>query len=139
MKSIKAILPFVAGLLLLFASCKTKNNVDLGKKPILTFKEADGYIFKSDTVKVNEVVKVGVAIDNQGAADPLNKLYVMKVNGQDDFTLMKEIDISDDHAYSYADDIKFTFNTAGARTFKFKVNNTHGVESEKNITFTVVE
>lgn len=138
MKSIKAILPLIVALALL-ASCKTKNNIDLGKKPVMTFKEGTGYVAKSDTVKMNELVKVGVDIDNNGAADPLNKFFVLRVNAENDYTMVKEVDIPDDKGYSYSEDVKFTFPSTGKRTYKFIVNNTHGVETEKYITFTVVE
>jgi hypothetical protein len=138
--NVKAILPLVIGLMVLFfASCKTKNDIDLGKRPMLSLKEAPGYISKSDTVKMNELVKVGVIVDNEGAADKLNKFYVLKVNGENDYTVVKEVIVSEEEAWSFSEEVKFTFTSAGARSYKFIINNTHGVESEKVITFTVVE
>lgn len=138
--SVKAILPFVVGLMVLFfASCKTKNDIDLGKRPMLSLKQEAGYTSKSDTVNVNELVKVGVIVDNEGAADKLNKFYVLKINGEEDYTVVKEVDVPEEEAYSFAEEVKFTFTSAGKRTYKFIVNNTHGVESEKILTFTVVE
>ena len=126
-------------MVLFFAACKTKNDIDLGKRPILSLKQEPGYISKSDTVKVNTLIKVGVVVDNDGAADPLSKFYVLKVNGEDDYSIVKEVTIPEEEGYLFSEEVKFTFSSVGVRAYKFIVNNTHGVESEKIITFTVVE
>ena len=136
--SVKTILPFAIGLLMLFAACK-KKDVNLGQRPDIEFTEGPGYVWRNDTIKINEIVKVGVTVDNENGADPLSKFYVLKVIGDEEYERIKDISISSEKAYLYTEEFKFTFPTAGVRKYKFAVNNTHGLKSEKFITFTVVE
>jgi hypothetical protein len=137
--SVKTILPLAATLLvLLFAACK-KKDANLGVQPIVEFTEGEGYVSRNDTVHINEIVKVGVTVDNQRGDDPLSKFYVLKVLGEEQFETVRDINIPSDKAFLYTEEFKFTFTTTGVRKYKFAVNNTHGLKTENFITFTVVE
>ena len=119
-----------------FASCK-KKDVYLGSPPTVTLKTGTEYVANNAIVHVGDTITIGVTASSNSSPDKLRRLVIRRSINSQEISTIKEMDIPSDQNEEYSTDIKFLIATEGLQLYKFIAVNTHGLEGEVSIQFTV--
>lgn len=134
---LKLVVPFVLlAAILVAASCK-KKQVYIGEPPTIAFKTGGNYYAANDTVTAGDTVLIGINATDNNSPDKLAQLVIRKKVNENDKETIKDIRIPEGQNTSYSADFKFVLVTEGTQVYTFIVTNTHGLQTEKTITFTV--
>lgn len=136
--SIKTLIPVaLAALILLFSSCA--KDIELGDPPALNFKTGGKYTSADATIKSGDILVFGITGSSGDSRDKLAKLIVRISLGGQEYETRKVIEIPEAENTDYDEDLSFKLVTTGTQQIKFILTNTHGLQTEKILTFTVLE
>ncbi len=134
MRQLKLALLLVAALAVGITSCTEDENTD--KSPVLNFKGGEGYISQDATVKVGDIVKIGVTASSN--KDTEEKLVALKAT----VTAMNQVVMEADTTFKakYFDtDFTMPVTMAGEAVVKFTVTDKKGENASKSIKITAEE
>ncbi len=136
--SIKTLIPVVlVALVLLFSACG--KDIDLGDPPALNLKTGGKYTSTDATVMSGDTLVFGITGTSGDSRDKLAKLVVsISINGNE-YESRKVIKIPEAETNDFSEDLSFKLVSRGVQKIKFVLANTHGVQSEKILIFTVLE
>lgn len=127
----------IAAIVLFFGACQ--KDIDLGDPPSLDFKSGGKYTSTDKAIKSGDVLVFGITGSNNGSRDKLAKLVIRIAIDSQDYVTRKTIVLPEAENENYEEDFSFKLVTTGKQKINVILTNTHGLQAEKSLTFTVAE